>query len=136
VDVSLTATLYRYIDRRQFASAYRIASLSATPSDWRHLASEALLALDTDTARKCYVRLREPKHIDLCAVIDKEKKGKAAKTKLGAAAKQAAGETRANGVGGVATQARPYPQPQKHPPWPPAPSAASRPAQLPSPFRG
>jgi len=105
VDVPLAATLYRYIERRQFAAAYRIANLSATTADWRQLASEALLALDTDTARKCYVRLREPKHIDVCALIDKERRGKAAKARLGAAARQAAGIGRGNSLGDVAAQA-------------------------------
>jgi len=105
VDVPLAATLYHYMEKRQFPAAYRIASLSATASDWKNLASAALLALDTEVARKAFMRLRDHRGIDLCAIIDKQRKGNAAKAKFGAVARQASGKNQGSALLNVATQA-------------------------------
>lgn len=106
VDVPLAATLYHYMEKRQFPAAYRIASLSATASDWKNLASAALLALDTEVARKAFMRLRDHRGIDLCAIIDKQRKGNAAKAKFGAVARQASGKNQGSALLNVATQVR------------------------------
>ena len=65
VDVPQSASLYRYLEKRDFAAAYRIACLGVTDVDWKQLAQEALKALSLDIARRAYSRLRDTRYVDL-----------------------------------------------------------------------
>ena len=42
IDVPQSASLYRHLEKKDFESAYKIACLGVTDSDWRMLAHEAL----------------------------------------------------------------------------------------------
>jgi len=90
IDVPQSATMYRYIDKRDFdgvfslffvafffqcgltfvrfvrlPGAYRVACLGVTDADWRALGSSALLSLRLDVARRAYTRIRDVRYIDL-----------------------------------------------------------------------
>ena len=40
--------MFRYLERKDFGSAYRLATMGVTDTDWIALAQEALLAMDLD----------------------------------------------------------------------------------------
>src|SRR4051794_39124383 len=52
IDVPQSASLYRYLDKRDYANAYAVACLGVTESDWRELAVRALTGLNFEVARK------------------------------------------------------------------------------------
>jgi len=74
VDVPQSASLYRYLEKRDFAAAYRIACLGVTDVDWKQLAQEALKALSLDIARRAYSRLRDTRYVDLVNRIEAERR--------------------------------------------------------------
>jgi intraflagellar transport protein 122 len=74
VDVPQSASLYRFLEKRDFAAAYRIACLGVTDSDWRQLAHDALKALNLDIARRAYVRLKDTRYIELVGRIEAERR--------------------------------------------------------------
>ena len=45
VEVPQSASLYRYLDQKDFAAAHRVACLGVTDEDWRQLAEEVRLGL-------------------------------------------------------------------------------------------
>lgn len=65
IDVPQSASLYRYMERRDFDTAYRVACLGVTEADWRLLALDALQNLRFGIARKAFIRIRDVKYIDL-----------------------------------------------------------------------
>ncbi|CAL1157693.1 unnamed protein product, partial [Cladocopium goreaui] len=52
IDVPQSASLYRYMEKKDFETAYRVACLGVTEADWRALALDALQSLRFDIARK------------------------------------------------------------------------------------
>jgi len=65
IDVPQSASLYRYIEKKDFETAYRVACLGVTEADWRILALDALQTLRFDIARKAFIRIRDMRYIDL-----------------------------------------------------------------------
>jgi len=65
IDVPQSASLYRYIDKKDFETAFRVACLGVTEADWRLLALDALQCLRFDIARKAFIRIRDMRYIDL-----------------------------------------------------------------------
>lgn len=65
IDVPQSASLYRYIEKKDFDTAYRVACLGVTEADWRILALDALQSLRFDIARKSFIRIRDMRYIDL-----------------------------------------------------------------------
>jgi len=74
IDVPQSASLYRYLEKRDFAAAYVVACLGVTDADWRQLAQESLKALSLDVARKAYARLRDTRYLDLVGRIEAERR--------------------------------------------------------------
>ncbi|KAJ1546612.1 hypothetical protein HK096_004918, partial [Nowakowskiella sp. JEL0078] len=65
VEIPQSAALDRYLEKREFKEAYRVACLNVTEGDWRRLAYEAMEGLCFEVARKAFVRVRDLKYIDL-----------------------------------------------------------------------
>jgi intraflagellar transport protein 122 len=65
IDVPQSASLYRYIEKKDFDTAYKVACLGVTEADWRLLALDALQALRFTIARKAFIRIRDMRYIDL-----------------------------------------------------------------------
>jgi len=65
IDVPQSASLYRYIEKKDFETAYQVACLGVTEADWRLLALDALQSLRFDIARKAFIRIRDMRYIDL-----------------------------------------------------------------------
>mmetsp|Transcript_102146 Transcript_102146/g.284436 ORF Transcript_102146/g.284436 Transcript_102146/m.284436 type:complete len:1297 (+) Transcript_102146:78-3968(+) len=65
IDVPQSASLYRYIEKKDFETAYKVACLGVTDADWRLLALDALQSLRFDIARKSFIRIRDMRYIDL-----------------------------------------------------------------------
>jgi len=65
IDVPQSASLYRYIEKKDFETAYKVACLGVTEADWRLLALDALQSLRFDIARKAFIRIRDMRYIDL-----------------------------------------------------------------------
>ena len=74
VDVPQSASLYRYLEVKDFEAAHAIACLGVTNDDWRELGMEALKALSFDVARRAFVRLKDVRWIDLIRSLEERKK--------------------------------------------------------------
>ncbi|KND02004.1 uncharacterized protein SPPG_02510 [Spizellomyces punctatus DAOM BR117] len=71
VDVPQSASLERYLEKKDFDSAYQVACLGVTETDWRRLAIDALEALRLDIAEKSFARIRDMHYIDLVRNISR-----------------------------------------------------------------
>uniref|UniRef100_A0A061R9P9 Intraflagellar transport protein 122 n=1 Tax=Tetraselmis sp. GSL018 TaxID=582737 RepID=A0A061R9P9_9CHLO len=70
IDVPQGASLYRYVEKKNFDQAYKTACLGVTEGDWRLLAMEALQNMSLDIARKAFIRVRDMRYIDLLNAIE------------------------------------------------------------------
>jgi len=70
IDVPQSASLYRYVERKDYETAYKVACLGVTDSDWRVLATEALRGMNLDVARKSFIRVRDVRYINLLTRIE------------------------------------------------------------------
>lgn len=76
IDVPQSASLYRYIEKKDFETAYKVACLGVTEADWRLLALDALQSLRFDIARKAFIRIRDMRYIDLLNRITQQYESK------------------------------------------------------------
>lgn len=70
IDVPQSVTLYRYLDKKDFDGAYRVACLGVTDADWRALGQASLAALRLDIARRAFIRVRDMRYIDLISSME------------------------------------------------------------------
>ena len=59
IDVPQTSSLLKYIEKKDFKMAYKLACLGITEQDFRLLGSEALQSGDFDIAKKVFDSLIE-----------------------------------------------------------------------------
>ncbi|KAK9811224.1 hypothetical protein WJX72_000251 [[Myrmecia] bisecta] len=82
LDVPQSASMHRYLEMPDFERAYKVACLGVTEADWRDLANAALRALDLNTARKAFIRVRDTRYIELLSRLEQQRKGAAASDSL------------------------------------------------------
>lgn len=80
IDVPQSASLYRYIEKKDFETAYKVACLGVTEADWRLLALDALQSLRFDIARQAFIRVRDMRYINLLNRITQQYGNKASLT--------------------------------------------------------
>ncbi|KAK2950407.1 putative Intraflagellar transport protein 122 like protein [Blattamonas nauphoetae] len=70
IDVPQTDATHKFIQRKQYDSAYRIACLGVTDSDWQFLGTSAIRDLDIFTAKKAFLRVKDTHFLDLLSEIE------------------------------------------------------------------
>ncbi|KAJ9521796.1 hypothetical protein QJQ45_024656 [Haematococcus lacustris] len=65
IDMPQSASMYRYLEKKDYNLAYKTGCLGITEADWRNLALEALLAMQLEVARKAFIRIRDVRHVEL-----------------------------------------------------------------------
>ena len=73
LDISLSSAIESFMDRKDFDSAYRIACLGATQSDWRKLGMVALENLKFGVAKKAFIMIKEDRFFELIRQMEKSK---------------------------------------------------------------
>lgn len=100
VDVPQSVTMYRYLEDKDWDSAYKIACLGVTMDDWRDFAMKAAEAMQLDYAKKAFIRIRDMRYLELLNSIDQRRStslGSPGKGKMAPrAAKSAAGDDEGN----------------------------------------
>jgi intraflagellar transport protein 122 len=74
VDVPHSHAVHRYVERKQFSDAYRIACLGVTEDDWKMLGMAAMQSLALDVARKAFIRIREVKYVELLNRVELDRR--------------------------------------------------------------
>ncbi|CAB4004101.1 intraflagellar transport 122 homolog, partial [Paramuricea clavata] len=74
VEVPQSASMYQYLETKQYKEAYKVACLGVTDGDWRALAMEAMEGLNFDIAKKAFTRVRDLKYLELLQNIEERKK--------------------------------------------------------------
>lgn len=70
IDVPQSSTFFRFLERKEFAMAYKLACLGVTEQDWRALGVEALQHKSFRYAKKAFCRIRDLKFIDLSELAE------------------------------------------------------------------
>jgi intraflagellar transport protein 122 len=65
MDVSQSSTLLKYIEKKEYAMAYKLACLGVPDNDLRFLGMESLQNQDFEIAEKCFVKLKDLPFIEL-----------------------------------------------------------------------
>ncbi|KEG14974.1 putative WD40 protein [Trypanosoma grayi] len=79
VDVPHSHALYRYVEKKDFDSAYRIACLGVPEGDWKMLGMHAMTHLRLDIARRAFIRIREVKFVELLNRLELERRQSSSK---------------------------------------------------------
>lgn len=108
IDVPQSASVYRYLEKRQIDKAYEVACLGVTDADWRHLAMIALESLETEPARKAFGRLRDVRFMELISRIEAARKKGEPDQFLKGEALAYAGKFKARVGGLIPTALRPF----------------------------
>ena len=74
MDVSHSSSIMMYIEKKNFAEAYRVACLGATSHEWQHLGFEALLNFDLVVAVNCFKKYGDIRYINLVFKIEEDMK--------------------------------------------------------------
>jgi intraflagellar transport protein 122 len=73
LDISFSSSIESFLERRDFDSAYRVACLGATQSDWRKIGMCALEDCKFLVAKKAFIRIKEVKYFDIIRQMEKSK---------------------------------------------------------------
>ena len=71
VDVPQSASVAGFLAREEHDAAYAVACLGVTEGDWRLIGIAALDAMRLDVARKCFVRVRDAKFLELLNFVER-----------------------------------------------------------------
>lgn len=74
LDVPQTPSLIKYIEKKNYTQAYKIACLGLAEQDFRLLGIEALQGGDFDIARRSFLKIKDFAYIDLCIKYEKDYK--------------------------------------------------------------
>jgi len=74
MDIPQTSSLIKYIENKDFKSAYQVACLGITEQDFKSLGIEALQNGDFEIARRCFLRIKEMPLIELLQKYEQEKR--------------------------------------------------------------
>uniref|UniRef100_A0A7S0VDQ0 Intraflagellar transport protein 122 homolog n=1 Tax=Polytomella parva TaxID=51329 RepID=A0A7S0VDQ0_9CHLO len=74
IDVPQSASMYRYLEKKDYDLAYKVACLGVTEADWRQLALESLQALQLEVARKAFIRIRDVRFVELVNRVEQTRK--------------------------------------------------------------
>lgn len=96
LDISLTSTMYQYLDINDYKSAYKIACLGVADNDWLSLGLSALDKLELTIAKDAFGRLKKLNYIEvICEIEDKLESGEWGKEACMAIASASMGKLRA-----------------------------------------
>lgn len=70
IDVPQSATFYRFLEKKDYEMAYKLACIGVTIPDWKALGTEALLAHKFYYAKKAFMHIRDLPLIDLCELAE------------------------------------------------------------------
>lgn len=73
LDISLSSSIGSFLERHDFDSAYRVACLGATQSDWRKIAMNALEDCKFSVAKNSFIRIKEGKYFEIIRLLEKSK---------------------------------------------------------------
>lgn len=65
VDVPMSTSMQRFVDRSELDRAYDMAALGVTEQDWRALGGAALRGLRFDIAQRAFTRVRDTRYLEL-----------------------------------------------------------------------
>lgn len=65
MDVSQSSTLLKYIEKKEYSMAYKLACLGVPDNDLRFLGMEALQNQDFEIAEKCFLKLKDLPFIEM-----------------------------------------------------------------------
>mmetsp|Transcript_26127 Transcript_26127/g.60322 ORF Transcript_26127/g.60322 Transcript_26127/m.60322 type:complete len:1204 (+) Transcript_26127:58-3669(+) len=74
VDVPQSAAMYRYLEKKDFDNAFKVACLGVTDHDWRALALSALSVLKVEIAHKAFIRVRDMRYIEMINKMEQQRK--------------------------------------------------------------
>lgn len=76
MDVSHSSSIMKYVEKKNFAEAYRIGCLGATSEEWLFLGFEALTNFDLVVAVNCFKKFGDIRYINLVFKIENDIKEK------------------------------------------------------------
>lgn len=76
IDVPQSSTFFRFLEKKDFTMAYKLACLGVTEQDWRALGVEALQQKNFRYAKKAFCRIKDLKFIDLSELAEQMDKMK------------------------------------------------------------
>lgn len=71
IDIPQSASMQEYMARRDLSSAYKVACLGVTAADWKALGVAAAQALDLQLARKAFMWVKDMRHMELVATVER-----------------------------------------------------------------
>jgi hypothetical protein len=71
-DIPVASAVARYAEKKEYMTAYRLACFGSTTRDWEQLAAAALKDLELPSAKRCYLRIKKLRYMDLIAELQND----------------------------------------------------------------